>query len=131
MAFSDAQKVSIRRYLGYPLGYYQLNTALESMMDKIGAIAVEQAAVETILTELVTVDTALAASGSTTSTMGGLKKVDEIEWYDTTTQSTSAVVDALARGKMLVERLRQCFGVPLCGRYFASAPPRDSEMALG
>lgn len=131
MAFTDTQKVSIRRYLGYPLGYYQLNTALESMMDKIGAIAVEKTAVETILTELVTVDAAVGTSGTSTQTMGSLAQVDEIKWHPVTSDSQSVSIDALSRGKMLIERLRQCFGVPLMGRYFSSAAPVDSEMLLG
>ena len=132
MAFTDAQKVSIRRYLGYPLGFYDSNYRLESMMDTVGASAVEQAAVETILAELVVVDTAIAAAGSTTSTAGSLKAiVGDVEFYNTTTESNSATVDALSRGKMLVERLRQSFGVELGGRYFGTAPPFSGEMALG
>jgi hypothetical protein len=131
LAFSDAQKISIRRYLGRPLGFYDLDTRLESMMDKVGSSAAEQSAVETILAELVTVDAALASSGSTSTTTGGLKKVDEIEWYDVTTETVSSSVDALSRGKMLVERLRQCFGVELRGRYFGTSSPTSGEMLLG
>lgn len=131
MAFNEAQKISIRRYLGYPLGFYDLNTRLESMIDKVGSSAAEQAAVETILAELVTVDAALASSGSSSTTTGGLKKLDEIEWYDVTTETVASTVDALTRGKMLVERLRQCFAVPLAGRYFGTAAPTNGEMLLG
>jgi hypothetical protein len=130
VAFTDAQKISIRRYLGYALGGYQYNTGFESMLDKIGAIAAEQSAVETILTELATVDARIATSAGSTS-LGSLKRADDIEWYNTTTESSTASVDALGRGKMLIERLRQCFGVPLGGRYFGTAPPLDPEMALG
>jgi hypothetical protein len=131
MAFSAAQKISIRRYLGYPLGFYDLNTRLESMMDKVGGSVDEQAAVVTILAELVTVDAALASSGSTSTSTGGIKKLDEIEFYDVTTETVSASVDAHTRGKMLIERLRQCFGVELGGRYFGTSAPINSEMLLG
>lgn len=132
MAFTDAQKVSIRRYLGYPLGFYDLNYRLESMMDKVGASAVEQAAVETILAELVTVDAAIATAGASASSAGSLKAiVGDVEWYNTTTESNTSSIDALGRGKMLIERLRQSFGVELGGRYFGTAPPFAGEMALG
>jgi hypothetical protein len=131
VAFTEAQKVSIRRYLGYPLGGYQYNTPLESMMDKVGSIAVEQAAVETILTEMVSVDATIASGAASTSSLGSLKRADDIEWYNTTTESNNASTDARTRGKMLIERLRQCFGVPLNGRYFGTSPPNDGEMALG
>lgn len=131
MAFTDAQKVSIRRYLGYPLGYYQLSTALESMMDKVGGVATEQSAVETILAELVTIDALVATSGASASTLGSLKRADDIEWFNTTTESNGISVNSLGRGKMLIERLRQAFGVPLMGKYFGTTAPVDSEMALG
>ena len=72
MAFSEDQKVSIRRYLGYPLGYYDLNYRLESMFGKIGEIAVEQSAVETILAELATVDAVVATGGQTVQSLGSL-----------------------------------------------------------
>jgi hypothetical protein len=101
------------------------------MIDKVGGIAVEQTAVETILTELATVDAVVASSGGSSSSMGSLKKADDVEWYNTTTESAGASTDALTRGKMLVERLRQCFGVQLGGKYFGTAPPLDNEMALG
>lgn len=132
MAFSDAQKVAIRRYLGYPLGYYQYNTALESMFDKIGAIAAEQAAVETILAELVTIDAALAGSGAAGSATGMLKKVDEVEFYDGTQSAGFVAPGALDRGRTLIERLRQCFGVELFGDYFGrSSLGNNYELGLG
>ncbi len=134
MSFSDTQKVSIRRYLGYPLGFYDLNYRLESMMDKVGSSVVEQTAVETILTELATVDAAVASSGATASSTGALKAITgDVEWYSPSESgsSSSETVNALGRGKMLIERLRQSFGVELGGRYFGTAPPFNGEMALG
>lgn len=131
MAFTDAQKISVRRYLGYPLGYYQYNTALESMFDKIGAIAAEQAAVETILAELVTVDAVLAAGGASGSAVGMIKQVDEVQFYDGVSSRGYIAPGALQRGRTLVERLRQCFGVALFADYFAEYAPRSNEMCLG
>ncbi len=114
MAFTDAQKISIRRYLGYPLGYYQYNTPLESMIDKVGVVPAEQSAVESILAELAAVDVAIAAGGSTVGagTYGALKQVDEIQFYsakDSLLQS-SDVITAMKRARMLVGRLADAMG---------------------
>lgn len=131
MAFTDAQKISVRRFLGYPLGYYQYNTALESMFDKIGVVVAEQAAVETILTELVAVDAVLATGGLSATALGMLKQVDEVQFYDGVQSHGYIAPGALQRGRMLVERLRQCFGVVLFADYFAQYAPQSNEMCLG
>ena len=123
--------MSIRRYLGYPLGFYDLNTRLESMIDKIGGNPVEQAAVEGILTELAMVDAAQAAAGTVTQSIGSLAKADDVAWHPITSESKGVPIDAVIRGKQLIERLRQCFGVPLAGHYYGTAEPRTGEMALG
>lgn len=111
MAFTDTQKVAIRGYLGFPLGLYQYNTVFESMLDKIGGVAEEQTAVETILTELATIDAVVAASGARGVGTGALKKVDEVEFYspkDSAGQTTA--VDAVRRGRILINRLASRFG---------------------
>jgi hypothetical protein len=131
VAFSEAQKVSIRRYLGYPLGYYDLNYRLEAMFGKIGDIAVEQSAVEVILAELATVDAVVATGGQTVQSLGSLKKADEVEWHPITNESRGVTIDALKRGKMLIERLRQSFGVPLYGNYFGTSTTGDNGLAFG
>jgi hypothetical protein len=132
MAFTETQKVSIRRYLGRPLGFYDLDPQLEGMMDKVGGSAVEQTAVETILTELVTIDAVIATAGASASSTGSLKAITgDVEWYNTTTESNGASVDAMGRGKMLIERLRQSFGVELYGRYFGTSAPNTGEISLG
>ncbi len=135
MAFNSAQKVKIRTYLGFALGFYDLNTRLESMMDTVGADADAQTHVEGILAELLTVDAALASSGSTTTSAGSLKKVDDVEWYDTSTSTTGAsTVTAPERGKMLINRLAACFGFrtdELPSNYFAAGSSSGNEMALG
>lgn len=134
MAFTAAQKVSIRRYLGFPLGYYDLNSRLEGMMDTVGASAPEQAAVESILTELATIDAALATAGTATSSAGTLAQVDEIRWHPVTAESQSVSIDAMARGKMLINRLAASFGFKtdeLPSLYFAKGSSRGNELALG
>jgi len=139
VGFSTAQKYSIRRYLGFPLDDAQdpnLVAFLDDAIARVGAVAEKQTAVETILTELVTVDAAVAASGSTTTTTGALKRADDIEWHPPTTTTTGAsAVTAPERGKMLINRLAICFGLTtdqLPSNYFASASGSGgNEMLLG
>jgi len=107
LAFTAAQKHDIRKYLGVSAAYFDLNTQLESMLDTIGADSDAQTIVEAILTELATVDAAVASSGSSSATYGALKKVDEVEFYSTADGSGSDTVGALKRGRMLVRRLAQ------------------------
>lgn len=135
MAFTTTQKVAVRRYLAFPLGLYQYNTWFEAMFDKIGGVPEEQAAVESILAELVTVDNALA-SAAIAGARGALKKVDEIEWY-APKDSMIKVVGLVERGHMLCKRLAQCFGDPIVaamqerGDYFSSSSSVSVNLALG
>jgi redox-regulated HSP33 family molecular chaperone len=131
MAFTDSQRDQIRRYLGYPAAFRDQTYQLESMMDTVGDNATEQASVEAILTELATVDAALAAAGTSAQVMGALKAVDEIEFHAATGSTATDSMTAMKRAKMLVERLRQRFGVPLAGDYFGTGAFRSFVMALG
>lgn len=131
MAFTETQKVSIRGYLGVALGNYQYNTIFESMLDKVGANAVEQAAVEAILTELVAVDAVIAAAG-VSAARGALKKVDEIEFYSPK-ESQITIVDGMKRGRMLIERLASRFGftsADLPSHYFGSSGSRVTDITF-
>lgn len=137
MAFTETQKDQIRRFLGYPGGFRDSNYRLESMLDTIGADSVEQSSVESILTELVTLDAAIATGATGAGGVygaGALKRVDEVEFYNVTGESGSTnagLVTALRRAKMLVERLRQRFGVDLAGNYFGTIQIGDGSIALG
>jgi hypothetical protein len=135
LAFTDAQKDDIRGYLGYSLGFYQYNTPLESMIDKVGGVPSEQAKVQGILTELALVDAAVAASGSSSMTAGMVKKADEIEFYNAEESSGAvSLIGAVKRGRMLIGRL----AVALGGRdiikddYFATATGANSfDLSMG
>jgi hypothetical protein len=131
MAFTETQRDQIRRYLGYPAAFRDQTYQLESMMDTVGANAVEQASVEAILTELGTVDAVLASAGAASYDSGPLKAVDEIEFHAPDAFSASDRMSAMKRAKMLVERLRQRFGVPLAGDYFGTGAMRGFVMNLG
>ncbi len=131
MAFTETQKDQIRRYLGYPAAFRDQNYQLESMMDTVGADAVEQASVEAILTELGTVDAALATASTSAYGMGALKAVDEIEFHAPNGSLATDSMTAMKRARMLVERLRQRFSVPLNGDYFGTGARLGFSMNLG
>lgn len=131
MAFTDTQKVAIRRYLCIPLGRYQYNTVFESMLDKVGAVAEEKTAVESILTELATVAGKIATMGSASAATGLLKKVDEVEFYDRTGANAGAFVTPVTYGRVLCRRLADCFGVEPNGDYFSARRNVSAELPLG
>lgn len=137
MAFTDEQKKDIRKYLGVPFGFYTLTTRLESMMDQVGSNATDQAEVETWLTRLVAIDTALtSSSSSSTATYGALRKVDEIEFYEPSDDSSAGAgnISLVDQGRVLIQRLARAFGVsdvlPI-GDYFGTSHPMGFELALG
>jgi len=58
--FTTAQRVSIRRYMGFPL-YAVASTTLESAIDACGDDVDMQAAVVSVLTNLASIETEIAA----------------------------------------------------------------------
>lgn len=129
MALSNLERTNTRLYLGYSnLNRYK-NTRLEGTFDAIDSDA--EALIRAILTEIAAVDAVLAAAGLTVSAQGTLKKVDEIEWYNTTTGASNGT-GAIARGRSLITRLSIMLGVPVYGDYFGRLGyPGDTYSALG
>lgn len=124
MAFSETQRDQIRRYLGFPAAFRDQTYRLESMMDTVGANAVEQASVEAILTEIAAVDTVLVGEAAESTEHGDLKRVEEIEFY----QTSQDHISAMKRGKMLIARLSQRLGVPPMADYFGIGEARNFEV---
>ncbi len=112
MAFTDAQKAKIRRYLGYPDVFRYANTRLESAIDVVGGRAEVQALVEADLAALDTIDAKLS---SVASSQGGLKRIDDIEFYE-----GQAVSQIRSDGRRMAGRLSITFGVPIEGDVFGS-----------
>lgn len=139
MAFTEAERVRIRGYLGFPDVYRSENHRLESALDVIGSRVDVEAAVRVILADLTTAETALATASSTVSSSagtGGLKKVDEVEFYQATTSTStttsSGVLEAKRRCRMLASRLSITIGVPMVGDYFgAMGYQGDGWMGIG
>lgn len=135
MAFSAVQKRDIRKYLGVAFGFYDLNTRLESMMDRIGSVAEDQAQVEAWLTELNAIETGQASTSSTAAaTYGSLKKVDEVEFYQAEDGESSSTLSPIDRGRALIDRIARSFGVDDYlpnGDYFSSMQRVTRFVALG
>lgn len=134
MAFTDTQKRDIRKYLGVPFGYYDLNTRLESMMDVVGASATDSAEVILWLDELAVIDTRnVVTSSSSSASYGPLKQVDEVSFYEPSADGSSTL-DPIDRGRSLIQRLARSLGVndylPL-GDYFASSQAMTHPLMLG
>lgn len=120
MALTAAQRDKVWQYLGYgmePAVDYGLSAEINAKLALADADAVLANDITAILTALATVDAAILAAGSTsTSSAGGLKKVDEIEFYPvTTTTGTSSFtsgsgVNAVTFGRMMIRRLAQRLG---------------------
>lgn len=116
MAFTEAQKVKIRHYLGFPDVYRYANPRLESAMDVIGERPDTKAMIEEIMAEVAAGLLALSPTNdSGLHTQAGLKKVDEIEFFgDAKSGTVSAASDSM---KTLVRenigRLSIAFGVPV------------------
>lgn len=126
MAFTEAQKVKIRKYLGYPDTYQQNNTRLESAIVVIGDRADTQAEVVAVLASIAAVETSLGTSLQT----AGLKRAEDIEWYQSA--SGSPVIDAkINEGRRFCSQLSMLFGVPLAGDAFGkSGYQGDSWMGV-
>jgi len=131
MAFSAAQIVQIKKYLGFPQVFESDNYRLMGAIQLIGADATKQAYVESILTELATVDAAIAAQGASGATYGALKKVDEVEFYSPKESSTTTedLVSSMKRGRMLCSRLSSAVGVPKVANYFGTHGYADDSWA--
>jgi len=129
MAFSAAQIVQIKKYLGFPQVFESDNYRLMGAINLIGADTTRQAYVESILTELATVDAVIAAQGSSSATYGTLKKVDEVEFYSIKDSEGLAgeLVSSMKRGRMLCARLSSAMGVPLVANYFGTSGYEDDS----
>lgn len=123
MAFSDAQKVQLRKWLGYPQAARDIYSHLESTFTTVGADATVQTEVEAILAKLALVDPKVDASMTT----AGLKRAEDIEWYE----GTSVVSSVAHVGRMYCQRLSTIFNIELGSDAFASGPGLGGPIVLG
>jgi len=119
MSLTDAQKASVRTYLGYSDQSRQSpsNYRLEGVWAGLSSDAVTQ--IQALLTQI---DTIEASFGTATSaSRAGIIEVDNggVKWAPSGTATLSVLT---RRGSMLVNRLATILGVPVIKDPFAVAP---------
>ena len=117
MAFTDAQKVDIRRYIGAPDAYRQDNTRLESSIIEAGDGAESEAVVVGYLAEITAINARLIG---VVRSSGGIKQVDEVEFFGDKGGSSAGLDATIAEGRMWASRLSQFLGTPLIGDFFGT-----------
>jgi hypothetical protein len=138
VAFTDAQERDIRKYMGVPFGFYDLNSRLESMMDMVGANATDSAQIIEWLDRLTEIDEALTSSESSgsASTYGAIKKVDDVEFFEPSdgADASESSIALVEQGRVLIGRIARAFGVsdylPI-GDYFAAIKRTGFVIPLG
>jgi hypothetical protein len=117
MAFTDAQKVSIRNYLGWTIRFRQTDTRLEQALNTISQdIYVEdQTKILAILAELATIDAALV------SARGRLKA---LAVGSITLPGKNEIGMLRSEGRRLVGRLAVEMGVAVRHDVFSGSGPR-------
>jgi len=113
MAFTAEQEKDIRKYMGVPFGFYELNHRLESMMDLVGTSLTDKAQIEEWLTRLTAIDSSLTGSSSSAATYGALKKVDEVEFFSPTDsgEASTSTLTLVQQGRVLIGRIAAALGV--------------------
>jgi len=121
MAFTAAQQVQIRKYLGYPQVFRYRNSRLEDAITVVGADVDSSAEVVSILASIAGVETGLTSALEN----AGLKRAEDIEWYQSSASGSSEVDTKRAEGRRFCARLSQLFGVPLLNDAFGTAGYED------
>ena len=106
--FTDANRIKIRKYLGWP-AYRVTNTALESAIDECGSDVDAQAAVESVLTSIASVETEMAA----------LHPIALAEKVEESTLNRNRYRDLRAAGRRECEQLAILLGTSVARDAFA------------
>ncbi len=107
--FTNADKMNIRFYLGYPQLFLGFSNRLESAIRVIQEDADAVLLVQSILEKLGKVSADLDESYIN----AGLKRVEEIEWYaGKDGNGSTQIIGITAQGRQLVNQLSILFGVP-------------------
>lgn len=107
MSLTGAQTTKARLYLGYANLFRYKNVRLESTFTQLDSDA--EAVVVQLLTDIATQDGIVQSSANQ---VGGIKKVDEVEFFGGNGQGMTKVDIARERGRELIGRLSTMLGVP-------------------
>ncbi len=115
---NETQKAQCRLYLGFPDAFRYKNTRLESMLVNLSPEA--DVMIAALLAQLASLDESLFTSG--VAGTGGVKKVDEIEFFPTTASGGGGGATAIRKaGRMYVGRLSIILGCPAYSDYFSGS----------
>lgn len=127
MAFTEAQRVKLRSFLGWPDVHQQYNPYLEGTFTTIGARPDTQARVESVITAIEAVETKLKAVAIS---FAGLKRAEDIEWYPS--GQAGGQIDVLrSEGRRLVGQLSTIFGVEIKSDYFGAGGMNTTRSSSG
>lgn len=109
MPFTDAEKTRIRMLLGWGARFWQLETRLENAMEAVETLTEETTRIQTILTQLTAIDTAITDALGTVGVTG----VSAIHL-----DSDQGIGHLKAEGRRLVEAIATILQVPIKKNYY-------------
>lgn len=118
MAFTAAQEVKIREYLGVPDLFRYRDSRLEDAIKIVGSHPESQAAVEAILAKIAGVEESLQSALAT----AGMKRAEDVEWY-----RAEEIESKRTEGRRHCARLSQFLGVPILSDAFGTQGYVDDE----
>ena len=127
MAFTDAEKARIRRYLGFSQGFHDVDTRLEGQLDTLPSTWPEaETQVRDILTQLIAVDRKL--QGAALGNMNFTEIVGEVKFLG------PDQLDALREhGRTLIQQLAITFNIEMSGQpdYYGAVVSTGGIIQLG
>lgn len=118
MAFDEATRVQVRFSLGFSDVFRQNDPRLEGALDVVQDRPDTVTLIQTILANIQTVQTSVLTSLSG----AGLKRAEDIEWYEGNGPSGSAYIDGQRSiGRQFCNQLSIILGVPLQADIFGEA----------
>ena len=124
MSLTPTQQTAIRSYLGYPdLNRYK-DPRLEGILTGTVLSPEAETRIAALLANLATVDARL---GTTILTGAGVKRVNEIEFFQ-----NAAIQNTFTLGRTYITQLSNILGVPIYGDYYGQQGyPGDSYSSGG
>lgn len=123
MALTDAQKDSVRQYVGWNFRFRQTDSQLEMALNAVDLDTTAQATVITILGSLSSIDTAITDAYSR---IKAKTLVGEVELME-----SQEIAILRSEGRRFVGRLAAYLGVPVRQDVYGSALPHQFSGYLG
>lgn len=111
MAFTETQKTAIRRYLGYPDIYRYRDTRLEGLLDGALSATAETA----VIADLALCDAASTKLFGTTLDTAGVKRVEDIEFFE-----NKSMIETRNSARSASGRISITLGVPFFADFWGT-----------